>query len=572
MMMLPVLTTAAILFTSLQVSGGAQTGQAQTFGVQQRTPPRDATVETKGSGIIRGKVVNAEGRPLRRVQLRLSGEAIPEGRTASTNGLGRFEIRELPAGRYTLNASRAGYLGMAYGQTRLGEPGRPIELAEGQAFDTADFVLPHNAIISGRIFDEAGDPLAGANVLTLQMRFFNGKRRLTPVRGNAITDDTGQYRLSGLEPGEYYVQASSRETWEGDPPEKQMLGFVATFFPASPTPAEAQRVRVRAGQEISAIDIGLFPGKVGKVSGTVVNSQGAPLAGENVSMSFEIRGENFMSSYGGQSAKVNPDGTFTFRNVAPADYHLNVRTAATADRPAEGAHVIVSAAGGDVEGVNIVTSPAGAVAGRVVVEGDAQLPSPLSRLTVRVLPVDRETAVNIGGLPDSGRVREDGTFELKSVVGQVRLTIGPLADGWAIRQIEQSDRDLTLQPFDTQGQTLDGVTIKLTNRFPAISGTLRDEKGNSIVAGTTILFPEEPSQWVEDLRAIRTARVDQSGIFTIKAVRPGDYLAVVVPTVTNNQWNDPEYLESLREHAKRVTLKEGEVKQIDLIMKPSGSQ
>jgi hypothetical protein len=39
-----------------------------------------------------------------------------------------------------------------------------------------------------------------------------------------------------------------------------------------------------------------------------------------------------------------------------------------------------------------------------------------------------------------------------------------------------------------------------------------------------------------------------------------------------NQWNDPEYLESLREHAKRITLKEGEVKQIELIMKQSGSQ
>jgi hypothetical protein len=60
------------------------------------------------------------------------------------------------------------------------------------------------------------------------------------------------------------------------------------------------------------------------------------LGGENVSMMFEIRGENFMMSWGGQSTKVKPDGTFTFRNVAPAEYHPNVRTAATADRPAEG--------------------------------------------------------------------------------------------------------------------------------------------------------------------------------------------------------------------------------------------
>ena len=107
---------------------------------QQRTPPRDA--EKKGTAILRGKIVNAEGRPLRRVQLRLGGGAIPEGRTASTNGLGRFEVSELPAGRYTLSANRAGYLGMSYGQSRPGEAGRPIQLAEGETFDKADLVLP----------------------------------------------------------------------------------------------------------------------------------------------------------------------------------------------------------------------------------------------------------------------------------------------------------------------------------------------------------------------------------------------------------------------------------------------
>jgi hypothetical protein len=90
---------------------------------QQQTATATATVDAdlrspagQGRGreeerhrAIRGKITNTEGRPLRRVQLRLSGDSIPEGRTSSTNGLGKFEIRDLPAGRYTLFASRAGY-------------------------------------------------------------------------------------------------------------------------------------------------------------------------------------------------------------------------------------------------------------------------------------------------------------------------------------------------------------------------------------------------------------------------------------------------------------------------------
>jgi len=248
--------TAALLFM-LHVSGSAQALQSlQTpaAAAPQRTPPRDAAREKNGTATIRGRIVNAEGRPLRRVQLWLSSEQIPEGRTASTNGLGRFEIGELPAGRYRLNAARPGYLAMSYGQSRPGEAGRPIELTNGQAFANADFVLPRTALISGHVFDEAGEPLVGANVLLLQTRFFNGRRRLTPLRGNAISDDTGQYRLGGLEPGEYYVQASSRETWEGNPPDKQMLGFVPTYsLPARVRPRRSAWLPARGRKSPGSI-------------------------------------------------------------------------------------------------------------------------------------------------------------------------------------------------------------------------------------------------------------------------------------------------------------------------------
>jgi hypothetical protein len=569
------IVTLVVTLAAQQAAGGFQTQpppQPQTFGAQRGQPARDAIPNQKGTGVIRGRITNTEGRPLRRVQLRLSGEMIPEGRTASTNGLGKFEIRELPAGRFTLSATRAGYLPMSFGQQRIGEPGRPIELADTQILENSDIVLPHTAIISGRILDEAGEPLAGATVLTMQMKYFNGKRRLLPVRGNAISDDTGQYRLGGLEPGEYYLQASSRETWEADTPDKQMLGFLPTFYPSNPIQTDAQRVRVRAGQELPGIDVALLPGKVGKISGTVFNSLGQPLAGENVSMSFEIRGENFMSMSGGQSAKVNPDGSFMFRNIAPAEYHLNVRMPATADRGAEAANVIVSVVGGDVEGVNIVTSAAGSVNGRLTIDGGGTFPNPLTRLIVRTLPVDRDTAVTgLGSIADNGRLKEDGAFDLKQVIGSNRLTVGPLPDGWAIKSIDHNGRDLTTQPFDTQGATLDGVAIALTNRFPVLTGSLRDDKGNGIVTGTVIIFPEEGTLWIEDLRTVRMARATQSGVFTIKAIRPGEYLAVAVPTVQTNQWNDPEFLEALRAQATRVSLREGETKQLELVVKAAGS-
>lgn len=102
---------------------------------------------------------------------------------------------------------------------------------------------------------------------------------------------------------------------------------------------------VLSGQPVRTADIGGFP-TYGDL--LVITTNGRPIW-------TPVSRENFMMMSGGQTAKVNPDGTFSFRNIAPAEYHLNVRMPATADRSAEAANVIVSVTGGDVEGVNVVT-------------------------------------------------------------------------------------------------------------------------------------------------------------------------------------------------------------------------
>ena len=61
-----------------------------------------------GTSRIRGRVISAEaGAPVRRAQLRLSGPDIGS-KTALTDADGRYEFRELPAGRFSLSATKAG--------------------------------------------------------------------------------------------------------------------------------------------------------------------------------------------------------------------------------------------------------------------------------------------------------------------------------------------------------------------------------------------------------------------------------------------------------------------------------
>ena len=165
-----------------------------------------------GTGRITGRVLSTDtGAPLRRAQVRLSAPEIGV-KMALTDAEGRFEFKELPAGRFTLNASKSGYVNVQYGQTRPFESGRPIELADKQVLGKADIGMPRGGVISGRIVDEFGEPLPDAVVSAMRQSWSNGRRRLLPTGRTAQTNDLGQFRMYGLPPGEYYVSRDACAT------------------------------------------------------------------------------------------------------------------------------------------------------------------------------------------------------------------------------------------------------------------------------------------------------------------------------------------------------------------------
>jgi hypothetical protein len=215
-------------------------------------PPRDnVSVETAGpaTAVLRGVVVAAEsGAPLRRAMVRITNGTRPI-RTVMTDAQGRYEVREVPAGRLTLSASKAGYLMLAYNQRRPFEPARPIDVADGQVLEGINFGLPRGGVIAVQVTDEAGEPLRGVEVAAERYAFSSsGEQRLTPVGATtpyATTDDRGEYRVSGLPPGDYFVSARSSR---GPTPLRATNAVIeATYYPGTPALADAQRVRVELG-------------------------------------------------------------------------------------------------------------------------------------------------------------------------------------------------------------------------------------------------------------------------------------------------------------------------------------
>ena len=172
-----------------------------------QTSPRDlrTSLEQTGTAVIRGRVLAGDtGKPLRQARLtararELAGPIL----NITTDADGRYEIAHLPPGEYTIIASCGGYHDLVYGQRRPLERSKAIEIGPGQVVDGIDFTLLRMSVISGRVTDETGDPVAAATVVALRTTYSEGRRRLVPFgKGLVRTDDTGQYPSARTCPGD----------------------------------------------------------------------------------------------------------------------------------------------------------------------------------------------------------------------------------------------------------------------------------------------------------------------------------------------------------------------------------
>src|SRR5688572_4049710 len=145
---------------------------AFSSGQRQPLPPRDARPAglplPEGTATLSGSVtLAASGQPARGARVTATGHDNGPSRTGETDGLGRFTFANLPAGRYSLSASKPGHVTGSYGQSRPGRPGTPIQLADGQRFD-ARLTIHKGGVLTGTILDEHGEPVPNTQVRVLR--------------------------------------------------------------------------------------------------------------------------------------------------------------------------------------------------------------------------------------------------------------------------------------------------------------------------------------------------------------------------------------------------------------------
>ena len=540
-------------------------------------PPRDRPAAQTGTAVIRGRVVAADtGKPLRRACITAAAPELGgEPRTASTGMDGRYEIADLPAGRYTLRVNRSGYMQLMYGQRRPLEQGKPLQLADKQTIDNVDFALPRSGVVRGQILDELSEPVADVPVFAMRSMYWQGRRRPIPVGGPARTDDAGEYRITGLAPGTYYVMANLRETWTiVENGEQRTMGYAPTYFPGTASLTDARRVTVGVGQDAVNVNFALMPGRAANISGTAADSLGRPLVSRPVNLLQEIAGPMGGIMMMGATSITAADGTFVLRNISPGQYKLRAVALVEGKTPQstaqETATMPIAIDGADITAVSLVTSSGWSISGRVIADsgGPPEGPRDRFRLAARVVDVDTSPIPGAGPpppppgggptIPDSGRVRDDWSFTITNAYGASRL-IASLPDGWILKSVLHDGRDITDVPVEMKsGEELSGVQVIVSNRGAAVAGALADDRGAAVADGTILVFAADPSRWWDDSRWVRAVRPDQQGRYEVRGLPAGEYLAVALSYVEDGMWNDPEYLESLRAYAQKLTLNEGD--------------
>ena len=550
-----------------------------------------------GTARLRGRVTAVEtGGPVRRAQVRISGPDIGS-KTAVTDADGRFEFRDLPGGRFNVSATKSGFVTVQYGQLRPFESGKAIDLTDGQVMDKADIAMPRGGVISGRLIDEFGDPIADAVVNAMRSAWAGGRRRLQPSGRSATTNDLGQFRIYGLSPGDYYVSATFRG---GDMMAMEMMaaatmggaamggptgsnpssGYAPTYFPGTPNGAEAQKITIAAGQEAQNTDFALLPVKLARISGTVISSEGKPVEGSMIN-AVPRNGDAAGMMMAGAS-RSDKNGNFTIANVAPGDYTLQSRAMTIVNSgggdnmmvsvrigggpdgsDAETGSLPVTVAGEDLSGVILMTSKGASVAGHVTFDGGTK-PTTLTGIRVSAMPVEMDgPMIGMGG---GGTLKADATFEMRGLSGLRMIRPANLPSGWMLKEVRVNGADVTDTGMEFKaGEAVTGVEIVLTSKLTEVKGTVTASGSALVKDYTLVVFSDDPQRWtLPGSRYVSGTRPDQEGRFLVKSLPAGGYYAIAVEYLAQGEWNDPEVLERLKTNATRFSLGEGETKVLEL--------
>lgn len=344
-------------------------------------------------------------------------------------------------GKYTLTVAE-GQLLVAASEPSYAPQSRFVDVGADGA--TASFSLVPGGVIEGVVRDETSrEPVGGAVVLA---------QRDTPAMmlgdratQRAVAAADGRFRIAGLRPGAY-----------------ELGGSAGSRVSRAPT-------IVGLGVAEQVTDVEILIARTASLRGVVVDENGAPAAGVEVSLFGRGRGDN--------EATSDDKGAFVFEGIGAGRYVLMGHSDSYV--AAGTARVEVSAQ--DVDGVKVNVKRGVKIAGHV---------EPRQVCEIRLEDIDDQGPMHMLTLLAPRQTPAEGTFELSPVdartylvvarcpggaEGSKQLTAGPGTNSVVI-EVKQG-ASIAGKVVDGAGKPVSGVTVSAnllgdTERTTIVNGMI----------------------------------------------------------------------------------------------------
>ena len=594
------------------VLGSVMLNQESLPGARAGQAPPPLQSEAEVPALIRGYVVKqGTGEPLWGARVTLLREQGRGQALASvTDNNGRFVIGNIAAGNYRLEVTRDGYVDQEYGQISPNRPGTVLALAPGQQPDDLVVGMVPTGVITGRIFDENGQPLEGVDVRAMRYEYDDGARVLETVQ-TAETNDLGAYRLYWLEPGEYFVSATFNSNRQqlmqlaeaiadaipagpgagaggGEGPLGLLLPglqngtlnleqlqataaiYVDTYFPGTYDAARAAAVAVTPASEMSSINFTVLPTRAVTVSGRVV---GPYSESDGLSTSVVLVPRNsLLATAGGRgrgrgSGGRGQDGSFSLTGVAPGSYTL-VATMQAGGRGRRGDGDValsgftnIEVGTQDLQNIVIQVQPAVTLRGQIWVD-EAASQIELDDLRVRLEP-PRDIPV---GAPNA-RIEDNGSFVLENVSQTVyRATLTGLPADYYLVQARAGAYDaLTTGIQVTSG--IPPLEFWISGSGSTLDGVIQIPSDRTFAGAQVVLVPDDARRQDQ----YKVASADQYGRFSMRGIAPGRYSVFAWEDVPSGAYLDPVFVNQYRNRGFAVELRQSGQAQAQPVLIPAGS-
>ncbi len=560
--MLRILGSVFSLVIVLFVLSSPLIGQEDLIAV--KTVPSPITRPVATGATVRGRVIYADtSRPVRFAGLNLvrdetrtvgsgngsgsGGGFVTAGRmsNAKTDENGEFVVQNVQPGTYSVEMSGAGFLTKS---SFFRGPGVTDSKAMSEFFESFDVAgvgetqvlvrVTRAGSISGKITYSDGEVAVGLRVEALRKTDSVFNSNMGAYGSGFTTDDRGQYRITGLAPGEYVVRViepyrhnSETPAYYSSLPESTTL---RTYYPEGERADQAKTIQVNLGEEALGIDISVPERTLFVVTGRVISkTTRRPLEGFTVRFASMNPQDRNVREFGsaGNEATSDAAGDWELRNIPKGKYLLIVSERPRYDReqsekPKERfgtARKEIEITDKNLDRIEIEVGAESSVSGVVVDEKGAPFESSMGVILI-------DDANRRSFYPEYRNIRPNAD---KSVVdssirfgkvepGQYRVVAA--TQQFYVVSATLNDANVASGTFEVkEGEAVKGLTIVVSTAMGTVKGRVENLEG---IAGYRAQLIRPGAKFEAVIGA--SGLVAPNGDFSIR-VAPGSYQLVLFP-------------------------------------------